>query len=502
MGGQPQIGKASIVSETPMMAQNLASAQVSAAKSRLRILKRKLRIAELEYKKNPTPTNFKIVEAIKAEIQSLGKAVASGQAKLDQSYKRTLSELRRKIKSLRRRLKTARDGAKSVLMKRLDSLILRYYNLRINRVKKIIEKNRSNATTIRRIITKHRDIIIAIKAQEKRQTIPDDAMKVRRVKEEMKLKKARMEMAKANARYKYLKKLLESLKAKKNRFLTKRMLSNVVTGQVSGNIAYLRKMLMRHESILKRLLRMIKPRHRVRGKCGDLGLAERRLKKAIDTYKVFKAQNKQRPTNKSRLRLRTARMNVAALRARVGQIRKCKGIILCGNLKKAYRNLKRAKADYRRVMKIAKDRPSDEDAQKDRHKYMNRVKKHRHIIKKIWTCICDRAQTKYHKNKRMFSKTGKKIYKDRMKVHKRMLHRCNCRAANINFSRARTQFIKFRNRYQANTMDQSSRDKMDFYHKKVMEHYQRLKVYKCKLPKLPRTIQGIQQGGVVVGRRR
>ena len=502
-GGKPQIGKASIVSETPMMAQNLANAQVSAAKSRLHTLKRKLRIAEMEYKRNPNPNNFKIVEAIKAEIKRLLGAISAGQAQLTESYKKTLISLRRKIKSVKRRLKTAHDGAKKVLTKTLDSLIIRYYNLRIKRVEPLIAKNRTNASAIRRRITKHRDIVIAIKAQEKRQVIPDAAMKVRRMSESAKLNKARVDMKKVDMRYKQLKRLLDRLKAGKNRFLTKRTLANVVSGQVSGNIAYIRKILMRHDRILKELMKFSAPRRRIRrvtkSKCGNLGLTQRRLRKAVIEYRKIHSMNKKRPTRKTRLLLRAARERVAALRARVKAIRKCKGIILCGNLKKAYRNLARAKASYRRVMKIAKDRPSDEDAQKDRHKYMVRVRKHRHMIKKIWTCICNRAQIKYHLNERMFSKTGKKIFKDRMKVHKKTLHRCNCRAANINYSRAREQFIRHRNRYQANTMDQKSKDKMDFYYKKVMQHYERLKLYKCKLPPLPRTIQ---TGGVVVGRRR
>lgn len=492
-GGKPQIGQATVIMETPQMLQNLASNQVSAAKSRLSILKRKLRAAQLQYKRDQTPASFKRVEAIKAEIKRLEKIISAGQAKLEMSYKRTIEDIRRKIKSLRRRLKVAVAGERKVVLTRLDALILRYYNIRINRVKQVIQKNRSNVGAIRRRITKHRDIIIAIKAQEKRQTIPDPAMKVRRVKEGMKLKKARMDLAKADVRYKHLKKLLESLKAKKNRFLTKRMLSKVVTGQVSGSIAYLRRILMRHDRILKKCCR--KPARRTR--CGNLGLAERRLKKAIDAHKENKRINKQRPTPKTRLRLRTSRMRVAALRARVKQIRKCKGIILCGNLKNTYRLLERAKVDYARVMKVARNRPSDEESQKVRHKYSNLVKKYRLRVKKIWKCICNRAKINYVKNKRMFSKTGKKIYKNRMIRHKEMIRTCNCRAAKINFSRARSQFIKFRNRHQANTMDQNSKDKMEFYYKKLMQHYERLKLYKCKLPELPRTIQG----GVKVRRR-
>ena len=493
--GQPQLGQATVVKETPQMLQNLASTQVSSAKNNLKDLKEKLVIAENQYKKDQTPASFQRVEAIKAEIKRLESELSKGEAKLEMSYKRTIEEIRRKIRSLRHRLKSATHGARKVLTNRLDNLIIRYYNLRIDHVQKLIDKNRGHAAAIRRRITKHRDIIMAIKAQEKRQVVPDGAMKARKLSEGAKLKSARVKLAGVDLRYKRLRRLLERLKAAKNRFLSKRQLNDAIMRQLKDKIEYFRRMLMKHDRILQRCCK-------TKTRCGDLGLAERRLERAIDAYKAAKNINKQRSTPKTRRRLSKARMHVNDMRERVRQIRKCKGIIVCGNLKRAYRLLERAKADYARVMKVAADRPSDEDSQKARLKYENRIKKYRHLIKKIWTCICDRAQINYHKNKRLFSKTGKQIYKDRMKRHKKMLHTCNCRAANINFSRARKQFIKFRNRYQANTMDQKSKDEMDFYYKKVMQHYERLKLYNCELPTLPRTIQTTQQGGVMVGRRR
>ena len=93
-----------------------------------------------------------------------------------------------------------------------------------------------------------------------------------------------------------------------------------------------------------------------------------------------------------------------------------------------------------------------------------------------------------------------------MNKYKRQLHACNCRAANINFYRSKHAYIRYRNRFEANNMDQKSKGQMDFYYTKVLQHYKRLSIYKCKLPKLPRknmTIKAApQQGGVVVGRRR
>jgi hypothetical protein len=76
-----------------------------------------------------------------------------------------------------------------------------------------------------------------------------------------------------------------------------------------------------------------------------------------------------------------------------------------------------------------------------------------------------------------------------MMLHKDMLRKCNCRAANINFRRASKAFITFRNRFQSSPMDQTAKEKMEKFYKSVLVHYARLKLYKCKLPPLPRKIE-------------
>jgi hypothetical protein len=170
-------------------------------------------------------------------------------------------------------------------------------------------------------------------------------------------------------------------------------------------------------------------------------------------------------------------------------------MIICGDLKKAYRNLSNAKVSYEKVLETARNRPSDEDSQKARLKYANRIKKHRAMIKSIWRCICNRAQKKYREYKDLYARKKLPVYRRRMLLHKEMLRKCNCRAANINFSRASKSFITYRNRFQSSPLDQNAKEKMEQFYKSVLVHYERLKLYKCKLPPLPRKIESL--GGKV-----
>ena len=481
VNGQAELGHVSVVEQTTGILQNVADSQVSSTKNNLTNLKERLAKADAQYQKDPTPANFKAVEAIKAEVKNTERELKISEIKRDATYKRTIEELRNKIKSIRERLKVATHGEKKVLTERLDRLIIRYYNLRIDHVTEIIHKNRANASRINRRITKHRDIIMAIKSQEKAQVIPDGAMKTRKTEEIGKLKKAKNDLIDVDKRYKKLKIILERLKAAKYKFNEKRMITAVILEHIKTKIKDMKQTVDEHDDILRNLMQKNK-------KCGDLQLAQRRLDKALNLYKSRKDENKQRPTPATRRRLHNARVHVDELRMKIKQIRKCKGIMLCGNLRKITHKLEVARKNLAKASKTATDRPSDEDAQTELKKYKDQVQKYKTQIKATWDCICYRAQVKYHENKRLYSQTGKPFYKDKMLRHQKMMKTCNCRAGKINFGRARYHFIKFRNQFQANTMDQKSKEQMDFYYKKVIEHYNRLKMYKCPLPKLPRTI--------------
>ena len=499
-GNKPTIGKVTFASQTAQLMSQIAQQQVSAAKNRLAILKKKLRLAELEYKKNPTPTNFKIVEAIKAEIKSLSKAVKSGNSKLNNERKRRFATLLRKIRSLKRRIRVSTVTEKKVLEPRLNKLISTYYDMKIDNLEKIIHTNRSNYHAIHRHVIETRQLLVSIKAQEKRQTIPDGKLKQRRMMEQMKLKKHQVAQRLNGARYRVLRKKLMALKAAYARFKAKIDLNSAISGKIGTSIEYLKRMIEQHTRILRTIMKNMKPMKRI-GESANLAMLRRRLRKAIIVYEIMKKEAKK--NSSARPKMIKAQRRVMALRQQIRNLERKLDIVHCANVKVLNMKLIRAKRNYKKVMKIASVRPSDEDAQKDRHKYEEQIKKYRRAIKKAWTCICNNAQHKMHKYERMFSKTGKRKYKLMMNKYKRQLHRCNCRAANINFYRARQQFIKFRNRFEANTMDQNSKNNMDFYYKKVMQHYKRLRLYKCRLPKLPRAVQGQkQQGGVVVGRRR
>lgn len=499
-GNKPTIGKVTFASQTAELMSKIAQEQVSAAKTRLEELKRKLRIAELEYKKNPTPTNFKIVEAIKAEIKGLSKAVKAGDSKLMKERKRRFAALLRKIRILKRRIRVSTDREKKVLEPRLNKLISTYYDMKIEDLEKVIHTNRSNHHAIRRHVTETRQLLVSIKAQEKRLTIPDGKLKQRRMMEQMKLKKHQAAQRINGARYRVLHKKLVALKAAYARFKAKIDLNSAISGKIGTSIEYLKRIVDQHTRILRTIMKNMKPVKETDG-VTTLAMLKRRLRKAVIVYEIMKKEAKKHSS--ARPKMLKARRRVIALRQQIRDLERKLDIVHCANVNVLNRKLARAKRNYERVMKVASVRPSDEDAQKDRHKYKEQIKKYRRAIKEAWTCICDDAQRKMHKYERLFSTTGKQKYKLMMNKYKRQLHRCNCRAANINFSRARQQFIKFRNRFEANTMDQNSKNNMDFYYKKVMQHYNRLRMYKCRLPKLPRAVEGQkQQGGVVVGRRR
>jgi hypothetical protein len=493
--GKAEIGKPQIARETPAGAQKLASAQLSSAKSQLAVMRRKLKIAVAKYKANSSPPNFKVVESIKAAIARIAGETKKAQAKLASSYQAMIQQLRKKIKDLKSRLKTAKGkGAQKILGDRLGKTVNRYYDLRIQHVSELIKKNRSNVSGMRRHITTAKNIVATIIAQEARNTIPNPVMKVRRLKASKKLRRARSDLVKANMRYKLLTKKLNMIKAAKNRFNAKRGLAAAVSGvagKFSGSIDKLRRLVMRHDRILRRLA------GKKTKKCLSLQLQRLKLNAALGRLDKLKKSLKKSPSNKKlKEAVRRTRIRIARQREKVKAAVKCRGMIICGDLKKAYRNLADAKVAYQKVMETARNRPSDEDAQKARLKYANQIKKHRRMIKSIWRCICNRAQKKYHQYKDLYERKKSPVYRRRMLLHKEMLRKCNCRAANINFSRASKAFITFRNRFQSNPMDQTAKEKMEQFYKSVLVHYARLKLYKCKLPPLPRKIESL--GGKVV----
>lgn len=503
VGNKPTIGKVTFASQTAQLMSQIAQQQVSAAKNRLAVLRKKLRLAQLEYKKNPSPTNFKIVEAIKAEIKNLLRAVKAGDSKLMKERKNRFHRLVKRIHALKKRIRIASAGEKKVLESRLNKLITTYYEMKIHDIENMIKINRSNYHAMHRHMMKIKQILISIKAQEKRQTIPDGKLKQRRMIEEMKHKKVRVQLKRNHIRYKMLHKKLMATKAAYARFKSKLDLNNAIAGKIGGSIEGLRRIIMRHTRILNRIMKSLK-KSKHRGRDDALAVLRRQLKKAIFVYNRLKKEAKKHSS--ARPKMFRARRHVIDLRRRIRNLERSLDILHCPSVKVLTARLIKAKRNYERVLNIAKNRPSDEDAQKDRHKYYAQVKKYRAAIKNAWTCICNNAQHKMHKYERMFSKTGKQKYRLMMNKYKRQLHACNCRAANINFYRSKHAYIRYRNRFEANNMDQKSKGQMDFYYTKVLQHYKRLSIYKCKLPKLPRknmTIQAApQQGGVVVGRRR
>lgn len=494
--GKAEIGKPQFARETPAGAQKLAAAQLSSAKSQLAVLRRKLKTVEATYKANPSPPNFKQVESIKAEIARLAGDTKKAQAKLSSSYKDMISGLRKQIKNLKSRLKTAKGkGAQKVLGDRLAVTVNRFYDLRIQHVTGLIAKNRSNVSAMRRNITANKNIVASIVAQEARNTIPNPVMKVRRLKASKKLRQARTDLVKADVRYKFLTKKLNMIKAAKNRFNAKRGLVAAVSGvagKFSGSIDKLRQLVMRHDRMLRKLAGK-----KTTKKCPSLKLQRLKLNAALGRLAKLTNSLKKTPTDKKlKEAVRRTRIRIARLREKVAAAVKCRGMIICGDLKKAYRNLANAKVGYEKVIETARNRPSDEDSQKARITYANRMKKHRDMIKSIWKCICNRAQKKYRQYKDLYERKKSPVYRRRMLLHKEMLRKCNCRAANINFSRASKSFITYRNRFQSNPMDQTAKEKMESFYKSVLVHYARLKLYKCKLPALPRKIETL--GGKVV----
>ena len=493
--GKAEIGKPMFAKETPAGAQKLAAAQLSSAKSQLAVLRRKLKTAEARYKSNPIPNNFKQVESIKAEIARLVGQSKRAKAKMSSSYQAMIKQLRKKIRDLKSRLKSAKGkGAQKVLGDRLAKTVNHYYDLRIQHVSDLIKKNRSNVASMKRHSTTTKNIVASIVAQEARNTIPNPVLKVKRLKESRKLRRIRADLVKAEVRYKYLVKKLNMLKAAKNRFNAKRGLAAAVSGaasKFSGSVERLRRLVMEHDRILRRLS------GKKTKKCLSLQLQKLKLNAALGRLAKQNDSLKKNTSNKKlKETVRRTRIRIARLREKVAAAVKCRGMIICGDLRKAMRNLENAKVGYAKVIETARNRPSDEDAQKARLKYANRIKKHRNMIKSIWKCICNRAQKKYHQYKDLYERKKLPLYRRRMLLHKEMLRKCNCRAANINFGRASKSFIVYRNRFQSNPMDQTAKEKMEQFYKSVLIHYERLKLYKCKLPPLPRKIEKL--GGKVV----
>ena len=492
--GKAEIGKPMFAKETPAGAQKLAAAQLSSAKSQLAVLRRKLKTAEAKYKANPIPNNFKQVESIKAEIARLVGQTKRATEKLSSSYNAMVQQMKKKIRDLKSRLKSAKGkGAQKVLGDRLAQTVNQYYDIRIQHISTIIKKNRSNVAAMQRHSTAAKQVVASIVAQEARNTIPNPVMKAKRLEASRKLRRIKSDLVKANMRYKVLVKKLNMLKAAKNRFNAKRGLVAAVSGaasKFSGSVERLRKLVMKHDLILRRLS------GKKTKKCPSLQLQKLKLNAAIGRLAKQEDSLKKNPSNKKlKETIRRTRIRIARLREQVAAAIKCRGMIICGDLRKAMRNLENAKVGYAKVIETARNRPSDEDAQRARLKYANRIKKHRNMIKSIWKCICNRAQKKYHQYKDLYERKKLPVYRRRMLLHKEMLRKCNCRAANINFSRASKSFIVYRNRFQSNPMDQTAKEKMDQFYKSVLVHYERLKMYKCKLPPLPRKIEKL--GGKV-----
>lgn len=491
------------VAGTPVFGPPGSTAKaLSNSKDRLAQLKQQLKLAQIEYKKAPSAINLKKVEMLTEQIRAMMKTIAKQAKGAFAEYKMKLKALRRKIKDTRGRLRAAIGKAKKQIQIRLDSLINKYSAMQIEHVQALLDKNRSNLAAMRRARLRLRDKLKAMKARIARQTIGDPALKVQMSKLNMRLKKVHMDITAGLRRQKKIINWLNKLKARKNAYNSRRMLQKAAAGAMGSipqALKSIKDMLQRHEKILRKLSggRRSKTGGR-RKRCGNMALARRRLKRAV---RIIVNLKKQPPTPVRDKKISKWRAVAAKRRAALRRIIKCKGLILCGNLKKAQRNLAKARAKLAQAHKTAEERPSDEDAQTARKKYRGRVEFHKKMIKNIWNCVCRRAVKKYKMYKNLYDKNNKPVYLQRMKIHKDMIRRCNCRKARINFNNAKRRFTKNQQQYAQSPQDTGAKDKLTFFYGRMVVHRNKMQSLGCKVPELPPSPLA-NKGKVMVKRRR
>jgi hypothetical protein len=464
-------------------------------------LKQQLKLAQVEYKKSPSAINLKKVEMLTSQIRGTMKTVAKQAKGAVAEYKMKLKALLRKIKDTRGRLRAAVGKGKKQIQIRLDSLINKYSAMRIEHVQNLLNKNRSNLAAMRRARLRLRDKLTALKARITRQTIANPALNVQRMKLNTRLKKVRMDITAALRRQKKIINWLNKLKARKNTYNSRRMLQKAAAGAMGSipqALKSIKDMLSRHEKILRKLStgKRSKKGGR-RRKCGNMALARRRLKRAV---RIIVGLKKQPPTPVRDKKIAKWRAVAAKRRAALRRIIKCKGLILCGNMKKAQRNLARARAKFAEANKTANERPSDEGAQRARNKYRGRIAFHKKMLKNIWNCFCRRATKKYKMYKNLYAKKPKPVYLQRMKIHKDMIRRCNCRKARMNFNNAKKRFTTHQQQYAQSPQDTGAKDKMKFFYDRMVVHRNKLQSLGCKVPDLPPS--PLKRSGKVTVRRR
>lgn len=474
------------------------------SKDRLAQLKLQLKAANLDYRKAPSAINLKKIETIQAEINSLLKTVKKQAKGAIDEFKMKLAALRRKIRETRKRLAAAAVKAKKPIQIRLDGLVNQVFSMRIDHVQSLLNKNRSNVAAMRRVRLRLNGQIKALVANIKRQTIPNPVLNMQRLKMNTRLKKIRLDLTGALRRQKKIIRWLNKLKAKKNAYNSRRMLQKAAAGAM-GSIPEalngIRDMLRRHEKILRSLSKGDRLRKTRRPKrCGNLSLANRRLKNVVRNI----AELQKKPASPARDK-KLAKLRAIANKRRkaVNRITKCKGLILCGDLAKAKRNLANSRAKFAAANKTANERPSDEDSQKARQKYRSRISVHKKKIEEIWSCICRRAVKKYKQYKNMYAEKKSPVYLRKMNIHKKMINTCNCRKARMNFNRALNRHHKAQKQYAQNAQDTKAKDNIKFFYDRMMVHRNKLQSLGCKLPVMPAPPTGlVKKKKFVLGRKR
>lgn len=475
------------VAGTPVFGPPGSTAKaLSNSKDRLAQLKQQLKLAQIEYKKAPSAINLKKVEMLTEQIRAMMKTIAKQTKGAFAEYKMKLKALLRKIKDTRGRLRAAVGKAKKQIQIRLDSLINKYSAIQIEHVQDLLNKNRSNLAAMRRARLRLRDKLKAMKARIARQTIGDPALKVQMSKLNMRLKKVHDDIKAGLRRQKKIINWLNKLKARKNAYNSRRMLQKAAAGAMGSipqALKSIKDMLRRHEKILMKLSKGKRSKTGGRRRlCGNLSLARRRLKRAV---RIIVNLKKQQPTAVRDKKIAKWRTVAAKRRAAVRRIIKCKGLILCGDLAKAQRNLALARTKFAEANKTANERPSDEDAQRARHKYRGRIAFHKKMIKKIWDCVCRRATKKYKMYKRLYAEKNMPVYLERMKIHKDMIRKCNCRKAKINFNNAKKRFTVYQQQYAQSPQDTGAKDKMAFFYGRMVVHRNKMQSLGCTVPVLP-----------------
>lgn len=474
------------------------------SKDRLAQLKLQLKAANLDYRKAPSAINLKKIETIQAEINSLLKTIEKQAKGAVSEFKMKLAALRRKIRETRKRLAAATVKTKKPIQIRLDGLVNQVFSMRIDHVQSLLNKNRSNVAAMRRVHLRLKDQIKALVANIKRQTIPNQVLNMQRLKMNTRLKKIRLDLAGALRRQKKIIRWLNKLKAKKNAYNSRRMLQKAAAGAM-GSIPEalngIRDMLRRHEKILRSLSKGDR-RQKTRlpkKKCGNLSLANRRLKNVLRKISEIKITPASPARDKKLAKLRAI---ANKRRAAVKRIMKCKGIILCGDLAKAKRNLANARAKFMTANNTANQRPSDESAQRARQNYRARIKVHKEKIEQIWSCICRRANKKYRQYKNLYAGIKSPVYLRKMNIHKKMINTCNCRKARMNFNRALNRHHKAQKQYAQNAQDTNAKDNIKFFYDRMMVHRNKLQSLGCKLPVMPAPPNGLVKKNFILRRKR